>query len=131
MLARSYKLPPLWETQGDAIKSPIKKVTFLVDLKIKVYIISCVVRNYIFFNKEELKMPKLNLDEFQGLMSNGVMLDAIVEEYGEEELKSVLVEYVAEMEEETDENFKDEYLFYEEEDCEVLQRLGFDNLIAA
>jgi hypothetical protein len=76
-------------------------------------------------------MPKLNLDEFQGLMSNGVMLDAIVEEYGEEELKTVLVEYVAEMEEETDEDLKDEYLFYEEEDCEVLQRLGFDNLIAA
>jgi hypothetical protein len=76
-------------------------------------------------------MPKLKLDEFQGLMSNGVMLDAIVEEYGEEELKSVLVEYVAEMEEETDEDLKDEYLFYEEEDCEVLQRLGFDNLIAA
>jgi hypothetical protein len=75
-------------------------------------------------------MPKLNLDEFQSLMSNGVMLDAIAEKYGDEELKSVLVEYVEEMNNETDEDFKDEYLFYEEEDEEVLRRLGFENLIA-
>jgi hypothetical protein len=75
-------------------------------------------------------MSKLNLNEFQNLMSNGVMLDAIVEKYGDEELKVVLVEYEEEMNNEIDEDLKNEYLFYEEEDCEVLQRLGFENLIA-
>lgn len=72
----------------------------------------------------------LNLDLFQSLMSNGVMLDAIVERYDEVSIKEVLTEYEDEMNNETDEDLKEEYLFYEDEDCEVLEKLGFENLIA-
>lgn len=73
---------------------------------------------------------KMSLDLFRILMSNGVMLDAMLGEYGEDAMKSVLVEYVNEMNNESDEDLKSEFLFYEEEDEVVLRKLGFENLIA-
>ena len=73
---------------------------------------------------------KMSLDLFRILMSNGVMLDAMLDEYGEDAMKSVLVEYVNEMNNESDEDLKSEFLFYEEEDEVVLRKLGFENLIA-
>ena len=75
-------------------------------------------------------MGKLNLELFETLLSNGLLLEAVVERYSDEELKKVLDEYVNEMNNETDEVFKDEFLFYEEKDKVVLRRLGFEVLIS-
>lgn len=72
---------------------------------------------------------KLTIDLFNMLMIDGVTLTAIFEQFDEDSIKRILTRWVEQMNDAED-YLKDEFLFYDAEDCNALEKLGFQILIA-